>query len=121
VTDRAKLSVDGADDGKKGVIEGKERMDINGSLVRRATDQIACDMGGETVILDLKSGTYYGLDVLGARIWSLIEQPASLLSIRDAIVADYEVDDATCEQDIRMFLKQMHEAGLVEIADGADH
>jgi hypothetical protein len=96
-------------------------MDINGSLVRRATDQIACDMGGETVILDLKSGTYYGLDVLGARIWTLIEQPASVSSIRDAIVSDYEVDDATCERDILTFLKQMQEAGLVEIANGADH
>jgi hypothetical protein len=96
-------------------------MDINGSLVRRATDQIACDMGGETVILDLKSGTYYGLDILGARIWTLIEQPASVSSIRAAIVADYDVDDATCERDILMFLKQMQEAGLVEIANGADH
>jgi hypothetical protein len=96
-------------------------MDINGSLVRRATDQIACDMGGETVILDLKSGTYYGLDVLGARVWSLIEQPASVVSIRDAIVADYDVDNATCERDILVFLQQMQEAGLVEIANGADH
>ena len=96
-------------------------MDFNGALVRRATDQIACDMGGETVILDLKSGTYYGLDVLGARIWTLIEQPASVSSIRDAIVADYEVDDVTCEGDILVFLKQMQEAGLVEIANGADH
>jgi hypothetical protein len=96
-------------------------MDVNGSLVRRATEQIACDMGGETVILDLKSGTYYGLDVLGARIWSLIEQPATVVSIREAIVADYDVEDATCERDILAFLQQMQEAGLVEIANGPDH
>ena len=96
-------------------------MDINASLVRRAADQIACDMGGEIVILDLKSGTYYGLDVVGARIWTLIEQPASITSIRDAIVADYDIDGATCERDIFVFLKQMRDAGLVEITNGAGH
>jgi hypothetical protein len=95
-------------------------MDINGSLIKRATDQIACDMDGELVLLDLNTGTYYGLDVLGARIWSLIGQPASVVSIRDAIVADYDVDDATCEKDILLFLKQMQEAGLIEIAHGSD-
>jgi hypothetical protein len=51
----------------------------------------------------------------------LIEQPASVISIREAIVADYDVDDATCERDIVGFLEQMREAGLVEIANGADH
>jgi hypothetical protein len=75
-------------------------------------------MGTETVILDLKAGTYYGLDVLGGRVWSLIERPASILEIRDAILADYDIDAATCERDVHVFLKQLHEAGLIEI-DGA--
>jgi hypothetical protein len=76
-------------------------------------------MGDETVILDLTSGTYYGLDVLGARVWSLIEQPKSLGSIRDAIVADYDVDVATCERDILAFLDQMQSVGLIEIRNGS--
>ena len=91
-------------------------VDVNGSLVKRAADQIACDMGGEVVILDLKSGTYYGLDAVAARIWTLIEEPASVVAIKDAIVAHYEVDPATCERDIRMFLRQMQEAGLIEVS-----
>jgi hypothetical protein len=76
-------------------------------------------MGDETVILDLTSGTYYGLDVLGARVWSLIEQPLSLGSIRDAILADYDVDAATCERDVLAFLDQMLSVGLVEIRNGS--
>jgi len=92
---------------------------MNSSLVQRSTNQIACDMGGEVVILDLKSGTYYGLDVLGARVWSLIEQPASLVAIRDTIMSEYEVDAATCERDILTFLNQMQAAGLIEISNGS--
>jgi hypothetical protein len=29
-------------------------------------------VGNETVLLDLASGTYFGLDPVGARIWQLI-------------------------------------------------
>ena len=74
-------------------------------------------MGDEVVVLDLNSGTYYGLDDLGARIWTLIEQPASLATLREAIICEYEVDAETCERDILAFLNQLQVAGLVEVGD----
>jgi hypothetical protein len=89
------------------------------SLVRRSANQIGCDIGDEVVVLDLNSGIYYGLDDLGARIWSLIEQPASLAALREAITAEYEVDAETCERDILAFLDKMQVAGLVEIDDAS--
>jgi hypothetical protein len=73
-------------------------------------------MGGEMVVLDLKSGCYYGLDAVGARVWALIEQPASLSVIRDTIMAEYEVDAERCERDIQAFLDKMQAAGLVEVS-----
>ena len=90
------------------------------SSVQRSPDQIACDMGGETVILDLKSGMYYGLDLLGARVWSLIEQPATIEAIRDAIMAEYDVDAETCERDILAFVDRMQSAGLVQVSNGSN-
>ena len=94
-------------------------MDVNSSLVQRAREQIACDMGGEVVILDLKSGTYYGLDAVGARVWTLIEQPAPLAAIRETIMSEYEVDAETCDRDIRAFLDRMQAVGLVAVSNGA--
>ena len=76
-------------------------------------------MGGEIVILDLKSGTYFGLDAVGALVWSLIEQPAPLVAIRDAIMSEYDIDAEACERDILAFLNQMQAAGLVEISNGS--
>jgi len=84
-------------------------------VVQRSPNQIACDMGGEVVILDLKSGTYYGLDLLGAQIWSLIKDPVSVIAIRDAIMAEFDVDAVTCERDVAAFLEHMEIAGLVEV------
>jgi hypothetical protein len=94
-------------------------VDMNSSLVRRSDNQIACDMGGEAVILDLKSGTYYGLDVVAARVWSLIEQPLPFSAICDTIMSEYEVDAETCGRDVSAFLDQMKAVGLVEISNEA--
>jgi hypothetical protein len=100
-------------------IDEEADLDMNSSIVRRSANQIGCDMGEEVVILDLKSGTYYGLDDLGARIWNLIEQPASLVTIREAIMSEYEVDAETCDRDILAFLNRMQVAGLVEVGDAS--
>ena len=38
-------------------------------------DQVSCDLAGEAAILNIKSGVYYGLDPVGARIWNLMQEP----------------------------------------------
>ena len=76
-------------------------------------------MDGEVVILDLKSGTYYGLDVVGAKVWTLIQKPVCLGTIREAIMSEYDVDAETCDRDILTFLDQMQAVGLVEVSNGA--
>ncbi len=48
-------------------------------------DQISCDLAGEAPILNLKSGVYFGLDAVGARIWSLLQKPVMLAEICDAL------------------------------------
>jgi hypothetical protein len=44
------------------------------STVVAAKDQVSCDLAGEAVILNLKSGIYYGLNPVAARVWSLIQR-----------------------------------------------
>ena len=85
------------------------------SLVKRTPDQVCCDLGGESIILNLKSGIYYSLDEVGARIWALIEHPMAIIAIRDAILNEYEVQVDVCERDVRGFIEGMDAAGLVEV------
>lgn len=60
---------------------------------------IARTVGGETVILDLESGTYFGLDPIGARIWQLIENGKSLAEACDAMIGEYDVSREVLERD----------------------
>ena len=90
-----------------------------GSIVVAAKDQLSCDLAGEAVILNLKSGVYYGLDPIGARIWQLIQVPKAVQHIRDAILDEYDVEASQCEQDLLALLANMEAQGLIEVQDDA--
>ena len=66
----------------------KRAISLNSSIVVHE-GQVSSDLGGEVAILDLKGGTYYGLDAVGARIWSLIQEPKKVEEIRDILVSEY--------------------------------
>lgn len=85
------------------------------SVVVASKDQLASEIGGETVILGLSAGRYYGVDSVGGRIWQLVQEPVSVSELRERIVAEYEVDPERCEADLLRILQQMIDAGLVEV------
>jgi|SRR5271166_3347141 len=84
------------------------------SRVVVSKDQVACDLGGEIAILNLKNSVYYGLDPIGARVWQLIQEPTTLAQIRDVLKGEFDVDAAQLEADILDLLEKMAEHGLVE-------
>lgn len=88
-----------------------------GSIIIAAKDQVSTDLDGETVILNLESGTYYSLDPVGTRIWSLIQESKTVGEIRDTILEEYEVEPDRCEQDIIALIEQLVDTGLVEVRD----
>ena len=87
------------------------------SRVVAAKDQVSSDLGGEVAILHLEAGTYYGLNVVGARIWSLIQEPISVKEIRDVLVSEYEVEPDRCETDLIAVLGKLADEGLIEVKD----
>ena len=87
------------------------------SVVVAAQDQVSSDLAGEAVILNLATGSYYGLDDVGARIWGLLQQPCSVDVIRDAIVGEYEVEPDRCERDLLALLEELEAAKLIEVRD----
>lgn len=89
------------------------------STVMAAKEQVSCDLAGESVILDLKSGVYYGLDPVGARIWALIQEPRTVDEVRDAILREYEVEPDRCERDLLALLEKLETEGLIEVKDEA--
>ena len=92
----------------------RRAVSINSSVVV-PEGQVSTDLGDEVAILDLKGGTYYGLDAVGARIWSLIQEPRKVEEIRDILVSEYEVEQDRCERDLITLLQGLADEGLVEV------
>ena len=90
------------------------------SVVKKSADQISCDMAGEAVVLNMKSGMYYGMDQVGALVWNLVQEPRTFEYIREAILQQFEVERESCERDLIAFLYEMESAKLIDIENGTD-
>lgn len=88
-----------------------------GAIVVAADDQISCNLDGQAAILNLTSGTYYGLDEVGATVWELIASPRRVAEIRDAVLQCYDVDAAQCDRDLNTLLRDLANHGLIEVRD----
>jgi len=85
------------------------------SYVVAVRDQVSCELKGEAAILNLKSGIYFGLDEVGATVWSLLAEPRRVTELRDALVEEFEVDPARCVGDLMQLLADLSRHGLIEV------
>ena len=93
---------------------------LSGAIISQTPDQIASELEGEAVILNLDSGTYYGLNEVGARIWQLIQQPCTFDKILRTLLAEYDVQPEACEQDLTKILAEMKDACLIEVSNAQE-
>jgi len=85
------------------------------SIVVAAKEQVSCPLGDEAAVLNLKNSVYYGLDSVGSRVWTLLQQPRSVGELRDTLLSEYEVEARRCEQDLLALLESMRSEGLIEV------
>lgn len=88
---------------------------LESSVVVASTEQISSDLGGEAVILNLKSGVYHGLNEVGASVWSLIQEPHTVSDIKQTLLSEYEVEAEQCQNDLMALLEGLFTAGLIVI------
>jgi len=93
-------------------------MDIRLTFVA-APEQLSARLSGESVVLGVGSGTYFGLDDVAARVWDLLQEPTSGDRIRDVVVAEYDVEAPACERDLLAFLEALQAHGMIEVRDGS--
>ena len=74
---------------------------------------MARQLGEETVILDLESGTYFGLDPVGARIWQLMKEGKSLAEICEVMLDEYEVSREKLERDALALAQDLEARSLI--------
>ena len=92
-------------------------MDKNTTIIRNP-ELLSADMDGETVMMDMVSGKYFGINEVGAHIWRFIEVEQNIQSILDSINAEFDVhEEDDLSAGLLEFLSDMKENKLIETRD----
>ena len=70
--------------------------------------------GARTVLLDSRSGHYYGLDEVGSRIWSLAGDGLSAATISEKLAQEYDAPVEQLAHDVEAFLADLKRSRLLE-------
>lgn len=81
--------------------------------LRRRDDSIATEIDGEAVVMSLATGRTYGLDKRGSRIWALLEQPATVESLVEKLLQQYDTTVEQCRADVVAFAEKLLALELV--------
>lgn len=70
----------------------------------------------ESVILNLDSERYFGLDDVGTRMLSVLSTSDSIEAAYASLREEYDVDDQVLRQDLLALVESLLQKGIVEVA-----
>jgi len=70
-----------------------------------------------SVVLDLKSESYFGLDEMGTKMWQLLTEFGNIDAVVKQLGKEYQVDKVSLRQDIDNLVKQLANNSLLTIID----
>ncbi len=88
-------------------------MDTNARLVR-TNNALTTPVEEELVMFDTEAGKYYGLNEVATAIWNRLQNPQTIGSLINSLTAEFEISEEQCRKEVRQFLSDMINRGLVE-------
>ena len=75
------------------------------------------ELEGESVLLNLNSESYFGLDKVGTSMWCALTTSPSAQAAFERLLDEYEVEPEQLQTDLRDFIEKLSEAGLIKLSD----
>jgi hypothetical protein len=72
----------------------------------------------ETVVLNLETGKYHGLNATAGRMLDVLKQAACVRDAATELATDYEQDPSIVERDLCELCQSLLERGLIETDNG---
>ena len=73
------------------------------------------EFASETVLLNVETGIYYGMDDVGTRFLEVLTESADLVSALAVLVSEFEEDVERIRQDLTEFTSELRKLGLVSL------
>jgi len=88
----------------------------NQQNITLAPDVLVQELSGESVLLNLNSEEYFGLDEVGSRMLSVLTGSASIQEASDRLLEEYEVEPEKLHQDLIELIENMVDHDLVTVS-----
>lgn len=75
-------------------------------------DVLFRELDDEAVLLNLKTGIYFGLNPIALQVWRLICRGLPLTQVHDTLVREYDVDGDIAARDLLDLCRQLCAHGL---------
>lgn len=75
------------------------------------------EIDGESVLLNVESERYFGLDSVGTTMWAHLTTEPSIQAAYDALLAQYAVDADTLRADLTQLVETLLAHGLIDLQD----
>jgi hypothetical protein len=79
-------------------------------------DVLISNLQDESVILNLDSERYYGLDDVGTRFLSVLKTSGTIEVAYDRLRDEYDVDSQTLREDLVALVENLIDQGIIEIS-----
>jgi hypothetical protein len=83
--------------------------------VRVPDDVLISNLQDESVILNLNSERYFGLDNVGTRMLTVLSTSKSIEAAYELLLTEYDVDPQLLRQDLISLIENLAEQGLLAI------
>lgn len=84
--------------------------------VRIPDDVLISRLQEESVILNLDSERYFGLDDVGTRVLSVLTNSDSIEAAYASLLEEYDVDGQVLRQDLLALVESLLQQGLIEVS-----
>ena len=79
-------------------------------------DVMIQELTGESVLLNLKSERYFGLDDMGTCMWRSLTTSSSIQATYEQMLSEFDVDPDQLRHDLNDLVENLVANGLVEVA-----
>lgn len=89
---------------------------MSNQVYRRTVELLEADINDELVALEPALGACFGFNSVAKDVWRKLETPRTFDDLRNDLLAEYDVGEEQCTEELRELLDHMTQAKLIERA-----
>jgi hypothetical protein len=89
------------------------------TVVTQVAGLMSNKIDDEIVMMSVENEMYYGMDIVGSRVWELLAHPRSVANVCEVLMTEFDVDQETCHREVLAFVEKLYEYQVIQIVPSA--